>query len=129
MAENGGAKKLSYHQERAVAGLLSTRTVAEAAETAGVSSRTLERWLAESDEFVAEYRAARRRVVEGAVSRLQDATTEAVDCLKRSLSCGTPSTEVRAALGILDQAIKAVEVYDLESRLAVLEAREEGGEA
>lgn len=71
MAENGGAKKLSYHQERAVAGLLSMRTVAEAAETAGVSSRTLERWLAESDEFVAEYRAARRRVVEGAVSRLR----------------------------------------------------------
>lgn len=70
MAENGGAKKLSHHQERAVAGLLSTRTIAEATDTAGVSPRTLERWLSDNDEFVAEYRAARRRVVEGAVSRL-----------------------------------------------------------
>lgn len=128
MSANGGTK-LSSYQERAVAGLLSTRTIADAAAAAGVSSRTLERWLAENDEFVAEYRAARRRVVEGAVSRLQDATTEAVECLVKNLDCGSPSTEVRAALGILDQSIKAVEVYELESRLAALEAREEGGEA
>ncbi|MDQ3302178.1 MAG: hypothetical protein M3518_02350 [Actinomycetota bacterium] len=125
MSDNGGGKKLSHHQDRAVAGLLSTRTIAEAAAAAGVSSRTLERWLSESHEFVAEYRAARRRVVEGAVSQLQDATTEAVDCLKRNLSCGMPSTEVRAASVILDHALKAVEVYELESRLAALE---EGGE-
>lgn len=128
MAENGGARRLSYHQERAVAGLLSTRTVAEAAETAGVSSRTLERWLADNDEFVAEYRAARRRVVEGAVAALQSATTEAVDSLRRNLDCGTPATEVRAASVILETSIRAVELYDLESRLAALEAREEGGE-
>ncbi len=125
MADKVGDKKLSHRQERAVAGLLSTRTIAEAAEAAGVSSRTLERWLSESNEFVAEYRAARRRVVEGAISQLQDATTEAVDCLKRNLSCGTPSTEVRAASVILDHALKAVEVYELETRLAALE---EGGE-
>ncbi len=125
MTANGGGTKLSYQKERAIAGLLSTRTIAEAAEAAGVSSRTLERWLADNDEFVNEYRAARRRVVEGAVSRLQDATTEAVDCLKRNLTCGTPSTEVRAALGILDQAVRAVEIYDLETRLGALEG--EGG--
>lgn len=126
-ADNGG-KRLSSYQERAVAGLLSTRTIAEAAETAGVGTRTLERWLSEDPAFITEYRSARRRVVEGAVSRLQDATTEAVECLKRNLDCGSPATEVRAALGILDQSIKAVEIYDLESRLAALEAREEGGD-
>lgn len=107
-------------------GLLSTRTIADAASSAGVSSRTLERWLAENDEFVAEYRAARRRVVEGAVSCLQEATTEAVDTLKRNLTCGSPSTEVRAASTILDQAVRAVEIYDLETRLAALEAQGEG---
>jgi hypothetical protein len=65
-------------------------------------------------------------VVEGAISQLQGAATEAVETLKRNLYCGTAATEVRAALGILDQSIKAVEIYDLESRLAALE---EGGEA
>jgi hypothetical protein len=121
MADNGGGKKLSHHQERAVAGLLSTRTIAEAAAAAGVSSRTLERWLSENDEFVAEYRAARRRLVEGSITRVQEATVEAVDCLKRNLSCGTPSTEVRAASVILDHALRAVELYELESRLSALE--------
>jgi hypothetical protein len=126
MADKVGDKKLSHRQERAVAGLLSTRTIAEAAAAAGVSSRTLERWLSESNEFVAEYRAARRRVVEAAVSQLQNATGEAVDCLTRNLHCGMPSTEVRAASVILDHALKAVELYELETRLAALE---EGGMA
>lgn len=111
-----------------MAALLTARTIPDAATEAGIGGRTLERWLSEDPAFVAEYRAARRRVVEAAVSLLQDATTEAVDCLKRNLNCESPSTEVRAALGILDQAIKAVEVYELESRLAALEAREEGGD-
>jgi hypothetical protein len=94
-----------------------------------VSSRTLERWLSENSEFVAEYRAARRRVVEGSIGRLQEATTEAVDCLKRNLTCGKPHTETRAALGILEHATKAVEIYDLELRLQELERKAEGDAA
>ncbi len=124
MAVNGG-KKLTSRQEKAVAALLTARTIPEAASEAGIGGRTLERWLSEDPAFVAEYRAARRRVVEAAVSRLQDATTEAVDCLKQNLSCGMPSTEVRAASVILDHALKAVELYELETRLSALE---EGGE-
>ena len=60
-------------------------------------------------------------VGEGAVGRLQEATSEAVNTLKDNLSCGKPAVEVRAALGILEHAVKAVELYDLEERLAALE--------
>jgi hypothetical protein len=74
-------------------------------------------------EFRAKLRDARRAVVEGAIGRLQAAATEAVDTLRRNLTCGTPSVEVRAATAILDQAVRAVELWDLAERLDRLEAR------
>jgi transposase len=123
MAVNGTDKKNSYHQERAIAALLSTRTIPEAAAVAGVGERTVNRWLSEDEGFVTEYRTARRQVVEHAVSKLQNATTEAVETLRYNLNCGSPSTEERAALGILGHAVKAVELYDLEERLSELERR------
>ena len=61
--------------------------------------------------------------MEGAIGRLQQAATEAVAALQRNLTCGTPSVEVRAATAILDQAIKAVELFDLVERVEQLEAR------
>jgi hypothetical protein len=125
MTANGGRSKLSHHQDRAVAALLTSRSIAEAAALAGVASRTLERWLRENDSFVAEYRAARRRVVETAIGRLQDATTEAVETLQRNLTCGRPSAEIRAALGILEHATKSIELWDLEERISELERRGE----
>ena len=108
--------KLTSKQERAIIALLSTSTVAEAAEEVGVSRRTLERWLADS-AFVSEYRAIRGHVVEAAVARLQQATTDAVECLQRNLREAKPPTQVRAAQIILDQALRAVELYDLNDRL------------
>jgi hypothetical protein len=120
-----GAGNLSRKQEQAVAALLSEPTVAAAASNAGVAERTLWRWL-QVPEFHAEYRAARRRVVEGAIGQLQRATVEAVETLRRNLNCGSPSTEVRAALGILDQAVRGVELLDIEELLSELETRAGG---
>jgi hypothetical protein len=47
-----------------------------------------------------------------------------VDTLEINLACEVPSVEVRAALGILEHACRGVELLDLESRLAALEAAE-----
>jgi hypothetical protein len=116
-------RKLSHRQELAVVALLTSKTKAEAASVVGVTSRTVERWLANDEAFLSEYRAARRRAVEGAIGQLQHTTTEAVETLRRNLICGSPSAEIRAALGVLEHAIKAVELYDLEERLAELERR------
>jgi hypothetical protein len=62
-------------------------------------------------------------VVEGAIGHLKQAATEAVATLRRNLTCGTPSVEVRAATAILDQATKAVELFDMVERVERLEAR------
>jgi hypothetical protein len=122
MTANGGSsKRNSYHQERAIAGLLTTNTVAEAAEYASVGTRTLERWLAEDKDFVSAYRDARKRVVEHAVTRLQSAATKAVETLEDAMDCGKVSIEVRAAAIVLEHALGAVKVYDHDERLAEIE--------
>jgi hypothetical protein len=108
------SETLSGRQAAAVAALLSEPTVAKAAARARVGERTLLRWLKEP-RFAAEYRAARRAVVERAVAGLQLLTSKAVEALGRSLDCGKPPVEIRAALGVLDRALAGVELFDLAS--------------
>ncbi len=72
----GHGEKLSRKQESAIAALLSAPTIKEAARTSGISEVSLWRWL-QLPEFAIAYRAARRQVVERAVSELQAAAGEA----------------------------------------------------
>jgi hypothetical protein len=116
----GHGDKLSRTQEKAIAALLSTRTIGEAAKVCGVNDATLWRWL-QLPDFQAAYRAARRQVVEQAISKLQGATKYAVATLGKNLSCGNPAVEIRAAQIIIEQAIKGVELIDLQERVERLE--------
>ena len=109
-------------QDRAILALLAEPTLEAAARSAEVAPATIWRWNQQAD-FKSRLRDARRAVVEGAIGRLQQAATEAVSALQRNLTCGTPSVEVRAAATILDQAIKAVELFDITERIEQLETR------
>jgi len=111
---------LTAVQEKAIAALLSAVTVEAAAKKAGVSDRTLHRWLRDPP-FRQAYLAARRVVMEQAVGRLQRASLGAVDALVRNLKCGQPATEVRAAQVILESGMKGVEMLEFEERLATIE--------
>jgi hypothetical protein len=110
---------LTDKQEAAIGFLLTERTQEKAAEKAGVGSATLRRWLGEP-AFAAAYRLARRQLVEAAVGQLQQVTSEAVDALRRNLTCGNPCVEVRAATTILEQAVKGVELADLVEEVETL---------
>ncbi len=112
---------LTKKQEAAIAALLSTSVMKDAAAQVGISDVTLWRWL-QLPEFEAAYRAARRQVVERAVTELQAATGEAVETLKRNLHCEQASVEIRAAQIILEQAVKGVELIDLQERVERLES-------
>jgi hypothetical protein len=116
----GHGEKLERKQELAIVALLQQPPVEEAATAVGVAPVTLWRWLQQPD-FGEQYRAARRQVLEHAVTQLQQAASEAVGTLTRNLTCGVPSVEVRAAQAILDQAARGLEVLDLEARIAALE--------
>ena len=107
-------------REEAIAALLAQPTIVEAARAVGVWEKTLRRWL-QDPAFASSYRAARRQVTENALLALQRAAGEAVATLSRNLQPPTPaSVQVRAALGILDQTFKAVELLDLQNDIAEL---------
>lgn len=113
-----------HREDAALAALLSAPTIAAAATAAGISESTILRWLAEPS-FKERYRAARRDVVEHAVSGLQQATSEAVAALRQNLGCGVPASEIAAAKAIIDFSLKAVELTDLMERVERLEVAAE----
>jgi len=108
------------NKEKALAALLECSSIADAAKSCHLSQETLYRYLREK-EFVADYRNARRQVVENSITRLQQASGEAVETLRRNLSCKNANAEIRAAQIILDNAIKGVELVDVIERLEMIE--------
>lgn len=108
------------NKERALAALLESASIADAAKRCQLSQETLYRYLREK-EFVANYREARRQIVENSISQLQRASGEAVETLRRNLSCSNPQAEIRSAQIILDNALKGVELVDILERLEQIE--------
>jgi transposase-like protein len=119
-ARNGSG--LTARQEKAIAALLSEATIAKAAEKIGVNESTLRRWLDDA-AFETAYRQARREAVGQAIARLQQLSSSAVLVLAQLMADRTAPASVRlhAAKAILEFAIKAVELEDIEVRLAALE--------
>ena len=89
------------NREKALTALLESSSITEAANKCGLSDKTLRRYL-EEKEFFDEYATSRRQIVESAVSALQQAAIEAVETLRRNLTCDNPQAEIRAAQLILD---------------------------
>ena len=119
---NGHGTKFKRKLEEAVAAMLTQRNVEEAARSVGISTATLMRWQKEP-EFQQAYRAARRAVHGQSIARLQQASSAAVSTLlKVMVDANTPaSTKVRAADSVLNHSAKAIELEDMEARVAELE--------
>jgi hypothetical protein len=118
----GHGEKVSRKQEQAIMALIACPSITEAATQSGLAEVTLRRWLKQED-FQTAYRAARRTVVQHAIVQVQRATGEAVETLRAVMhdSESPASARVSAAKTILDTAIKAVELEDLEQRITALE--------
>ena len=118
----GHGTKFNRKMEAAVIALLSHRNHEEAARAAGIGTATLLRWQKEP-EFQEAYRAARRAVHGQSIARLQQATSAAVSTLLKVMvdPKTPPSTKVRAADSVLNQSAKAIEIEDVEVRVAELE--------
>ena len=120
-------EKLSRKQEQTIAALLTCDSITAAAASCGVAVATLHRWL-KDEGFQTAYREARRAVVQQAIVQVQGATGEAVKTLRAVMqdADAPASARVSAAKAILETAVKAVELEDLEARIAVLEAQGQG---
>ena len=114
--------KFGRKMEEAIAALLTQRNVEEAAKAVGVATKTLLRWMKEP-EFQKAYREARRAAYSQAVAKLQQgATAAATTLLKVLLDPSTPaSVRIRAAECIMNHSSKAIEIEDVEARVAELE--------
>ena len=118
-----GTKRRLAMLERSIELPLTERNVEEAARAAGIGVRTLLRWL-KLPEFQSAYRQARRDVYGQAIARLQQGTSPAATTLlKIMIDPSVPaSVRVRAADSVLNHATKAIEIEDIEARVAALEA-------
>jgi hypothetical protein len=101
---------LTQKQENAILALLSHQGIENAANAAGVSARTLLRWLKEP-AFEKAYMAARKTAFRQSLARLQQMSGAAVSTLGKIMVDQTapPSTRVRAAECIINQGAKAIE--------------------
>jgi hypothetical protein len=118
----GHGTQFTRKQEEAIAALLSSRSIEEAAKNIGISANTLLRWLG-IPEFRVLYLDARRQAVHQAVARLQQATGVAsLAILKLMTDPNVPAAvRLRAADSVFEHALKGIELEDLDQRLTALE--------
>jgi hypothetical protein len=117
---SGHGQKMTRRQEKAIAALLAAATIEEAAARVGVGPATLRRWR-NLPSFDHAYRLARQEILDATVSRLVNAATKAVDKLERLLTNRNPALQLRAAVAILDRAVRGVQLCDFEYRIKRLE--------
>jgi AcrR family transcriptional regulator len=117
----GHGGKKAQKLDAFIAAMMSHKGVEAAAAAAGISPATAYRWLADPD-VIRRLAEARRDAMSRAMARLQEAATGAVDCLCEVQSSGeSESARVSAARTILEQALRAVELQDIQQRLDNLE--------
>ena len=112
---------LTRNQIKAIGALLSTQTIAEAANLTRVGERTLHRWLTQ-DEFRAALFAAAGESISGAVRRLVAGRDDALNTL-HALMLGAESENVRrlAARDWLDTMHQSYDLAIFEERIGALE--------
>jgi transposase-like protein len=117
----GHGAKFPRRKERAMAALLTQRSVAEAARAVGIGTQTLYRWM-EDTEFAAQYGAAARTAFGPAMTLLQQGVSAAVTIVRNfSVDPGIPeATRLKAAVYVYSHS-KAVEMENLGTRVAEIE--------
>jgi hypothetical protein len=118
----GHGSNFTHKMEEAIAALLTHRNNDEAARAVGVGASTLLRWQ-KLPEFQKAYLEARRLAYSQAVARLQQGTSAAATTvLKLMVDANTPaSVKLRAAEVLFNHAAKAIEIEDIDMRVAALE--------
>lgn len=117
---------VSPRQARAINALLSTTNVRAAAAAAGISERTLWRWLTDK-EFHQALETAEEQLVEGATRRLLGLQDQAIDELADILSDKnegvdvSPTLKLKAATIVLDTVAKLLAMRRPDLGLGTLE--------
>ena len=113
--------KLTPRQHTAAAALIATATVAEAAASAGVSERTLYRWL-KLPEFRALIAQQESQIIDSAVHQLVNIQGEAIETMRDMFRHSDNEwIKMHAARFMLNSLLKLRVQQTFESRLEELE--------
>lgn len=131
MSENvRESARLSAKQQRAIEALLSGATKGDAAATAGVNPRTLNRWINEDVLFWDTLQGESQKTIYDATRRLTAAMETAVTVMTEVMQDTTAPAAVRlrAAQVVTETAVKLIETTDILRRLDELEVKVIGNE-
>lgn len=120
----GGLDILSQKRTCALQAVLSSVTLKEAADKAGISRKTLYRYMHEDNEFKAALASEMGSLLSTAKDGLQKALLPATGALYRMV-CGEDAPDankISACRTVLDYALKLTEINDIINRLEALEA-------
>ncbi len=120
----GHGEKRSRKGEMAIAALLTSKSIAEAAGSVGIGERTLRRWMAEPT-FRDRFLEVRQEFVRRAFTNIQAAMPRAVDALVEILgdSVTVPAAvRVAAARLVIEKGLAVFEAEELLARIQKLEA-------
>ena len=112
---------LKRNWERAIAALIETSSVHDAAVKCGLGENTLFRMLRDP-EFSKLYREARRQIVIQTIDRLQHLTSEAANTMQDCMRCDNQAVRLRASQLIMQQALHGMEIVEMDQRLQAIEA-------
>lgn len=118
--------ELTNRQRKAIAALLSTRNVTEAAQASQVGERTLYRWLTLPD-FRSAVTEAEGEAIDAAARRLIGLQDSAINTIQDVLAKASAAVKLRAAQTILDYLLKLRELRSIEHRLTELERTVQNG--
>lgn len=123
----GHGSQLGRRKEQAIAALLTSGSVAEAAESVHVSEATLYRWQQQPD-FAAQFKHAKSALLEAVTAKLRKHAGKAADTLDALASDvnNQAAARVSASRAILEFHLRAHELDDLVERLNELEKAIEG---
>jgi flagellar motility protein MotE (MotC chaperone) len=120
-------ENLTPNQQKALAALLATNSIVEAAEQAGLGEKTLRRYL-KDPVFAASYREQRMLVLQAAIVGITRLTTKALAAFEDALENGDLNERLRAATRVYDCVFRGTELerrlrdqIELEERIAALE--------
>jgi transposase len=111
---------LTTKQLNAIFGLLEGKKVEEAARQASVSPGSIYNWL-KQDNFRKHLDKKRAQIFDESLGMLKSASVKAVRVLVELLEEKDRNTRRLAAVKLIDFAIKAAELKDLEERISHLE--------
>ena len=119
----GISSRKERQAEQLIGALLTHPSIEAAARAVGIGEVTAYRWMRDP-EFIRQYREVRREGLRQTTARLQIAAAEAVTALAEIQRSGeSESARVAAARAILEHAMRAVDLEDVQQRLDEIERK------